>query len=267
MTYQELFCLLQKKGIPYADIRVVFDSYFAMPIDRLGIYGNQEVNKDYKTIVSKLEQGYPANYIAGYVDMLSLHLFLNKDTLIPRNETAQFIHEYLKEQVNFNCKKVLDLCTGSGFIALALKKYFPDAIVYASDICQNALNAAKKSAEYNQLDVTFLRSDFLENIEGSFDYIVCNPPYIEENSPDVDAPFEPPLALFSGKDGLDSYRKIFKALPKHFTKKGEAFFELESTNSQKTKELFLSMYPTGYDVSIWKDLYGRDRYLIIKSIS
>ena len=105
MKYNELFYLFQKENIPYPDIRVVFESYFHMPVDLLGIHGEEEVKEDYKSLLQKLKEGYPANYVAGYVDMLSLHIFLNEDTLIPRNETAQFIHEYIKDNIDLNHKK------------------------------------------------------------------------------------------------------------------------------------------------------------------
>lgn len=267
MKYNELFYLFQKENIPYPDIRVVFESYFHMPVDLLGIHGEEEVKEDYKSLLQKLKEGCPANYVAGYVDMLSLHIFLNEDTLIPRNETAQFIHEYIKDNIDLNHKKVLDLCTGSGFIAMAIKKYFPFAETYASDICKNALECAKKSSEFNHKEIHFFLSDFLKDTDEVFDCIISNPPYIEENSTDVMSPYEPALALFSGKDGLDSYRCIFKDLSKHLKKGGQAFFELESTNSQKTQELFHAINPVGYQTEIWKDLYGRDRYLLIQSIA
>lgn len=267
MTYNELFYLFQKENIPYPDIRILFDSYFHMPVDSLGIHGFEEVKEGPKEVLEKLKAGYPANYIAGYIDMLSLHIFLNEDTLIPRNETAQFIHDYVKDHLDLNHKKVLDLCTGSGFIALAVKKYFPDSDVYASDICQNALECAKKSADFNNLKVSFFTSDFLKDTSDVYDVIISNPPYIEEDSKDVFAPYEPALALFSGKDGLDSYRSIFRDLPSHLKKGGSAFFELESTNSIQTETLFHEIHKEGFKTSLWKDWYGRDRYLIVESIA
>ncbi len=264
MTYNDFFREAQKIGIPIADIRVVFNGYFHMPFDYIGIHGEEEA-KDALKALELLKQGYPSNYLAGYIDMLSLHLLLDESTLIPRNETADFIYNYLYP-LDLNNKKILDLCTGSGFIAMALKKRYPSAEIYASDISNQALSIAKRSSEINDTPIHFIHSDFLKNIDDTFDIIVSNPPYIEENSKDVFAPFEPRLALFSGIDGLDSYRSIFLDLPAHLNKSGKAYFEIESTNSLNTKKLFDSMNKERFKSDIWKDSYGRDRYLIVESI-
>ncbi len=264
MTYNEFFREAQKIGIPLADIRVVFNGYFHMPFDYIGIHGD-DIAPNAEKVLCLLGQGYPSNYLAGYIDILSLHILLDESTLIPRNETADFIYNYLY-QLDLSGKKILDLCTGSGFIAIALKKKFPNAEIYASDISEQALAIAEKSSVLNKTPIHFIRSDFLKDIHDSFDIIVSNPPYIEENSKDVSAPFEPKLALFSGVDGLDSYRSIFKELSPHLNKDGKAYFELESTNSENTKALFDSIHSDKYSSKIWKDYYGRDRYLIIESL-
>ncbi len=264
MTYNEFFREAQKIGIPLADIRVVFNGYFHMPFDYIGIHG-EETAENAENALFLLKQGYPSNYLAGYIDILSLHIFLDESTLIPRNETADFIYNYLYK-LNLNEKKILDLCTGSGFIAIALKKKFPKAEIFASDISKQALTMAEKSSKLNEAPIHFIHSDFLKDIHESFDIIVSNPPYIEENSNEVLAPFEPRLALFSGMDGLDSYRSIFKDLDSHLNKDGKAYFEMESTNSENTKSLFDSMHSEKYSSSIWKDSYDRDRYLIIESL-
>lgn len=261
MTYNEFFRKAKEANIPLADIRVVFNGYFNMPFDYIGIHGDDEA-KGADEVLEKLKSGYPSNYLAGYIDILSLHILLNESTLIPRNETADFIYNYLY-QMDLNGKKILDLCTGSGIIAIAVKKRFPNAIVYASDVSLDALSIAKKSSEINNTDITFMKSDFLKDIHDKFDIIISNPPYIEENSKDVDAPFEPHIALYSGKDGLDSYRSIFKDLPSHLNENGSAYFELESTNSTSTEKLFKEINKDRYHTEIWKDTYDRDRYLII----
>lgn len=263
MTYNQIFQILSQHNVPLADIKVIFDGYFHVDFDRLGILGDKRGPDDINDLLEKLDQGYPVAYLVGYTDILGLHLFLNEDTLIPRIETEDFVYSYLKYNYDFNHKKVLDLCTGSDFIALAIKNIYPDAEVYASDIVDNVLSIARKNADYNHLDVTFLKSDFLKDIHGTFDVIVSNPPYIEEDSKDVDAPFEPALALFSGKDGLDSYRSIFSDLDSHLNEEGLSFFELESTNSQATLEL-MNLKNPGYEARIIQDLYQRDRYLEAK---
>lgn len=252
---------MRRNNIPLADIKVIFDGVFHVDFDRLGIIGEKdEPEKEYQFILKKLKAGYPAYYLAGYIDILSLHIFLNEDTLIPRTETEDFIYTYLKNNLDLNGKKILDLCTGSGFIAMACKKIYPGSIVDASDICENALSAAKRSAEYNSLDIRFIKSDFLEDIHDTYDVILCNPPYIEEGNDDVDAPFEPDLALYSGKDGLDSYRHIFRELKEHLNPNGISFFEMESTNVKNTVSVLMELCPdASYEVI--EDCYQRQRYL------
>jgi release factor glutamine methyltransferase len=265
MTYNQIFHLLKENNIPLADIRDLFEGYFHVDFDRIGIIGEQEgpTKQEIDILLDKLKSGYPVAYLIGYTDILSLHIFLNQDTLIPRIETADFLYSYIKENYDFNHKKILDLCTGSGFIALALKKYYPESIIIGSDISSSALEMAKKNAEYNHLDVAFLKSDFLKDIHEKFDVIISNPPYIEENNPDVDAPYEPRLALFSGADGLDSYRSIFHDLDNHLNNEGIAFFEMESTNVDKTYELAKKTNPD-YECEVIQDLYGKRRFLVMK---
>lgn len=267
MKAEDLFRRLRMSRIPLADIRVVFNGYLDFPFDSISIHGDDEIDDEKaEHAIKRLEEGYPANYLAGYIDILGLHLHLNEDTLIPRNETADFIYTNIKDNKDFDNKKILDLCTGSGFIALAIKKYHPSSDITGSDISEGALKIAIKNASENNLDVRFIKSDYFKDIDQVFDIVVCNPPYIEEDSKDVDAPFEPKIALYSGKDGLDSYRAIFIELHNHLIKGGIAYFELESTNSKNTENLFLSMHKKGYKTTILKDSYGRDRYLKIESL-
>lgn len=264
MKPDKILALMSAQNIPLADIETVMEGYFHVPFSRVQISEAEIPDSLVNETLQKLKQGYPANYLSGYIDIQRLHIFLSEEVLIPRNETAQFIFDYVKHHMDLNGKKALDLCTGSGFIALAIKKLYPQADVYASDISEAALTLAKQSAAYNHLSIRFLKSDFLKQIEDTFDIIFCNPPYIEEDSIAVDAPFEPALALYSGKDGLDSYRSIFADLPKKLNHPGFACLELESTNSKNTEELFHTINPIGYHTSIWQDWYQRDRYLLIE---
>ena len=149
---------------------------------------------------------------------------------------------------------------------LITKKYFPSSFIDASDISDNALQIAKQSALLNNKEINFIKSDFLKDIDSTYDVIICNPPYIEENNKDVDAPFEPALALYSGKDGLDSYRNIFSKLDSHLNKDGIAFFEMESTNVENTVNLFKNINKNEYEIKVIKDLYDRERFLEVKKI-
>ncbi len=266
MTAAEVAEQLSEENIPLADIRTILSGVFSFPFDRLGIDGDKDIatKEEYKLVLAKLKGGVPPVYLAGYDIIRGLKIYLSEDVLIPRTETISFLYGDIQGNYDFSNKKVLDLCTGSGIIALSVKKLFPASIVTASDISDKALALAKKSAEENSLFIVFKKSNFLEDIQDRFDVILSNPPYIEERSKDVIAPYEPPLALYSGKDGMDSYRAIFSLLDSRLLKKGIAFFELEASNADKVKDLFLSFYPEGYDCSFILDMENKKRYLVAK---
>ncbi|MCI1734697.1 MAG: peptide chain release factor N(5)-glutamine methyltransferase [Bacilli bacterium] len=265
MTNQELVSFLYRNAIPLADIRLIMEGVFQVDFDRLGIIGSEGniPQEKAKQLLQQLQDGYPAAYLAGYDVIRGLKIYLTPDVLIPRTETIDFLYGYLFTNFDLSHKKVLDLCTGSGVIALAIKNTFPSADVTASDISKMALALAKKSALLNHLDVRFVASDFLASVPGAFDVIVSNPPYIEEGAKGVVAKREPPLALYSGKDGLDSYRAIFKALGSHLNEKGLAFFELEANKGEAVSKLFLADYPQGYSLKVLPDMESKERYLQI----
>ena len=141
------------------------------------------------------------------------------------------------------------MCTGSGAIAISLAKNFEndDVEIFASDISEETLNVARFNSNKNKVKVNFILSDLFENIDGKFDVIVSNPPYIETdviNELDLDVQNEPHLALDGGKDGLDFYRKIGKQAKKNLNKNGILFLEI------------------GYNQKSLQDFGGNDRVLI-----
>ena len=160
-------------------------------------------------------------------------------------------------------KTVLDLCTGSGAIAVAVKKE-SDAKVTASDISANALALAKENAKLNDADIDFINSDMFAEIDGKFDVILSNPPYIEKSEikslqKEV-KDFEPVLALDGGEDGLDYYRIIAKESKNHLNAKGVLIVEIGYNQAEKVKEMLTDF---SY-VEIIKDYEGMDR--IIKAV-
>jgi len=263
MTYLSLFRDLSEAKVPLSDIRTFFEGVLGKPLSVIGTEGDKEAlsEKDYLPLKEKLLEGYPAVYLAGKDQIRGLVYFLTPDVLVPRTETIDFVYGTLKEEKP-EPSSILDLCTGSGFISISLKSLFPEAKVTGSDISEAALRLARKSAAANHLDVSFVRSDFLASVEGSYDWIVSNPPYIETSNPDVDAPFEPALALYSGPNGLDSYRAIFPLLLSHLNPGGKAFFELEASNAQNVLTLFRSFVPAEKaKASFLLDMEGKKRYL------
>lgn len=265
MTYEDFFVKLCNANIPLADIRILFDGYLNFDFNKIAIDGKDHTisDDDTKDVISKLQSGYPVNYLVGYVDVRGLRLNLNPWILIPRTETIEFLYDHIKNNYDFNKKKVLDLCTGSGVIGLSIKSLFKDSFVTLSDYYEPVLEIARNNAIQNHLDVKVIQSDYLDNIDDKFDVIISNPPYIEEGSLDVNAPFEPKTALFGGKDGLDAYRKIFKRLDNSLNQNGLSFFEIESTNTQNVIAL-ASTILKNYQVSVIQDMEGKDRYLKIE---
>ena len=137
--------------------------------------------------------------------------------------------------------KVLDLCTGSGAIAISIKKYLPEVQVFASDISKNALKIAQKNANNNKVKINFIESNMFENISETFDVITSNPPYIkteEIRKLSKQVQNEPKLALDGGKDGLDFYKIIAKEGPKHLNKNGVILMEIGYDQGQAVTNLF-----------------------------
>ena len=252
MKPSEILRLYQGKGVPLADIRLVLP-LFGTDLDHAEIDGREVPEEEVQAILSRLLEGYPAAYLAGKIEILGIELFLSEDVLIPRTETEDFLRAEIFAKKDLSGKRVLDLCTGSGFIALSVKRRYPLAEVVGTDISEKALSLSRRSMEHNKLDVD------LEEVDGLFDLVLCNPPYIPQGKR-TQAPFEPELALFSGTDGMDSYRKIFPRLEAHLSPSGEAYFELEATRADAVLLLSQQLLP-GLESEVLLDMEGKKRYL------
>lgn len=187
---------------------------------------------EYFSLIDRLIVGEPLQYIIGNQEFMGLDFFVNKNVLIPQPDTEILVQSVIKyvnhnfgrensklfENIEKNKSehlKILDLCTGSGAIAISLAKNFQNdnISIYASDISEEALEVAKINCQKHKVKMKLIKSDLFQNIEEKFDIIVSNPPYIETDiikELDLDVQNEPHLALDGGKDGLDFYRKIIK---------------------------------------------------------
>ena len=163
---------------------------------------------------------------------MKLNFFVNENVLIPRQDTEILVEEVMNIAKKTNAKTILDLCTGSGAIAVSLAKYIPNTEITAVDISQEALKVAKKNAISNEVEnqITFISSDLFTNLENQkFDIIVSNPPYIKEGvmkELDKEVKMEPELALNGGKDGLYFYRKIVSNAYQYLKYKGYLCLEI-----------------------------------------
>lgn len=218
-----------------------------------------EVLTEYERVVEKRAEHVPLQYITGEQEFMGMTFKVNSNVLIPRQDTETLVEETLK--VIEPQMEVLDLCTGSGCILLSILKNAPTVKGTGSDISKQALLVAKENAKLHELDAEWVRSNLFDNVSGSFDVIVSNPPYISQAviptlMPEV-VQFEPLQALDGGLDGLDFYRKITEEAPNYLKENGYLFFEIGYDQGEAVKQLMLD---AGFkDVAIIKDLAGNDR--------
>jgi release factor glutamine methyltransferase len=226
--------------------------------------------ESWSSILEQLKKEIPIQYILGVTHFYGLEFEVNSAVLIPRPETEELVdwiiqNSKLKAQ---NSKlKILDIGTGSGCIGIALAKNLPNAQVFALDVSEKALATAKKNAEKNQVQLTFIHQSILETVDlaQEFDIIVSNPPYVRElekleiKNNVLDN--EPHLALFvEDNDALIFYRKIAQLAQKNLNPKGQLYFEINQYLGQETLNLLLEM---GFKNSVLRqDIYGNDRMII-----
>lgn len=219
--------------------------------------------------VDELAQGTPLQHITHLQEFMKMNFYVNKDVLIPRQDTEVLVEEVIKIAKRINAKKILDLCTGSGAIAVSLAKYIENSQITAIDISEKALEIAEKNAIEQKVDsqIAFLQSNMFEDIpKEKYDIVVSNPPYIKKEvikTLDKEVQEEPYIALDGGWDGLDFYRKIVSNA-NEFLKYG-GYLCLEIGYDQKIDVIELIEKEEKY-VNTYgkKDLYGNDRIIITK---
>lgn len=227
-------------------------------------YGNPET---FDENLKKLKEGIPVQYLVGNVDFYGALFDVDERVLIPRFETEELVEKTLIEiKKNFDEKiSIIDLGTGSGCIAITLKRMLPKSNVTAVDISQNALEVALQNALKNGVEVHFQRGDMLEEVKGRFDVIISNPPYIAktEEIMDVVKNHEPHLALYADNNGLSFYEQILKSCSKNLNEKFLIAFEIGSTQGAEIEKLAYQ-YLKNVKVKIEKDLQGHDRFIFIR---
>ncbi len=215
-------------------------------------------------ILSKLKTGMPVQYIFGHVWFHGLKLKVNGNVLIPRRETEE-LADWIIKDFKTPPKTIIDYCTGSGCIALALKKAFPHSRVIGVDVSKGALDLAMENARMNSLDVEWICTDILNSDPGiSADLIVSNPPYVlkKESSlmPDRVKKFEPSLALFvENNDPLVFYHRISSLSMKNSPEKALIYYEINEAMGKEISELHSHLGFTEYWIK--KDMQEKDRFL------
>jgi release factor glutamine methyltransferase len=224
---------------------------------------------DLNIVLSELKTGKPFQQILGETEFYGFQFFVDEHVLIPRPETEELLELAILKIQNSKLKlqglKIVDIGTGSGIIPIVLKKYFPDAQIFAIDFSEMALKIARKNAKFHQVEISFLHQDYLsENLTEMYDVIISNPPYIgiEEavEIEDVVKGFEPQMALFSPtSNALIFYEKIAKDCENHLSENGMVFLEINQKLGIETKNLFVDVLS---EVELVKDLSGNDRFVI-----
>ncbi len=217
--------------------------------------------------IERLKSHEPIQYILKNQEFMGFDFYVDKNVLIPQPDTENLVEEVINivEKNNFKQPKILDICTGSGAIAISLAKIIKGSIVYGSDISDEALKIAENNSISNQANVLFMKSDIFKNIfkEFRFNIIVSNPPYIETETIkklDKEVQKEPYIALDGGEDGLKFYREIAEK-SKYFLEEN-GFLALEIGYNQKEKVEEILKENKFRNIYFRKDLAGNNRVII-----
>ncbi|URZ87949.1 peptide chain release factor N(5)-glutamine methyltransferase [Floricoccus penangensis] len=269
MNYKEFFDEREKNAQNQEDLGYVYR--YIKKLDRLSYLNllNKEIEENdrqlLENISQRLAQNEPAQYIVGDTDFYNLNLKVDSRALIPRPETEELVDLILKENEVENLK-VLDVGTGTGAIGLSLKKARPSWQVILADISTDALDLASTNAEANNLSVDFVQSDVFSNVNGSFDIIVSNPPYIAYNEQDLMdesvIKYEPDLALYATESGLAIYNRLAANSEQFLSQNGKIYLEIGFNQGQAVKNLFQKSFPKK-EIRILPDLAGLDRMVVI----
>lgn len=254
---------------PKLKARLLLQYILDKPRQYIIVYDNKEIDKkqqwEYFVNIEKITKGIPLQHITHKQEFMKMDFFVNEDVLIPRQDTEILVEEVIKIAQKKNKPKILDLCTGSGAIAISLKKFVPNSDVYAVDISEKALEIARKNARKLEADVKFIKSNLFENLKKEkFDIIVSNPPYIKRE--DImklseEVKNEPKIALDGGIDGLDFYKKISEQAIEYLKLDSYLCFEIGYNQKNEVIQIIENkhIYKNVYSK---KDLYGNDRIVI-----
>lgn len=220
---------------------------------------------EYEKCIKKLISGTPLQYITHVQQFMGLDFYVDENVLIPQPDTEILVEESIKLINKKQTAEVLDLCTGSGAIAVSIGHYCRQAKIIATDISKGAINVARKNASTNNVNINFIESDLFNQIsDHKFDFIISNPPYIETdviNTLSEDVKNEPYIALNGGEDGLDFYKKILNEADNYLKQNGYLLLEIgynqaiAIANLEQNNLKLVTKQPI-------KDLAGNDRVMI-----
>ena len=270
--------LLKEKGLnnPARDSELLLS--FALNLNKLDLYTNPdriaapEKAALYTAYLQRRAAFEPISYITGQKEFMDSVFLVNRNVLIPRPETEHLVEQAAALSKTISSPKILDLGTGSGCIAVCLKKLLPEAEITSVDISEAALMTARKNAKANGVPrIRFLRSDLFDALgsDEAFDIIISNPPYVTNEEYDSLLPetklYEPENALRGGSDGLDFYRKILFEAPSRLLAGGHILFEVGHRQAGQVSDMIESTGKFGF-IKVFRDLAYIERVVIARKI-
>ena len=245
------------------DARLLLEYVCGTTYGDLFTKGESEVSAEceerFNDLLVKRSNHIPLQHLTGRQEFMGLEFLVNENVLVPRADTETLVEEVLKDL--HDGMRVLDMCTGSGCILLSLLKFSNDCEGVGVDISEKALEVAKSNSEALNINATFIQSDLFENVEGKFDILVSNPPYIrtceiEELMPEV-RDHDPFIALNGHETGVFFYEKIVAQAPKFLNRGGLLAFEIGCDQGKEVSDI---MSRGGFkNVEVINDLCGNSR--------
>lgn len=268
--------MLSEKGIEtaYLDAEVLLRYALGCSREELFIRYNDAIDEEkvkfYLEIIERRKKREPVAYIIGKKEFFSREFCVSHKVMIPRPETETVVEKAMEIIASNNLKRIIDIGTGSGIIAITISLNFPELEIYATDISEDALEVARRNAILHGVDsrIKFIRSDLFRQIdpEMKFDLVVSNPPYIPTSEisflPEEIRNYEPKIAFDGGHDGLEIIRRI--ARDAHSYLEDGGFLILEIGDGQASSVLEILKGCNYIDSMIFKDLSGKQRCLVIR---
>ena len=264
---------LEKISTPKLKARLLLQYVLKKPRQYLIVYDNQKLTdkeeQEYLKYIELVAQGEPIEHITHQKEFMKLSFYVDENVLIPRQDTEVLVEEVIKIAKNIRAKKILDLCTGSGAIAVSLAKYLENTQITALDISRKALDVAIANAKNNHVQekITFVESNLFQDLrQEKYDIIVSNPPYIrrkEIETLDKEVRKEPKIALDGGEDGLDFYREIINKGYEYLKYGGYICLEIGYDQKEEVMQIIKDkkQYTETY---CKKDLYDNDRVIVTR---
>ncbi len=264
---------LEKISTPKLKARLLLQYVLKKPRQYLIVYDNQKLTdkeeQEYLKYIELVAQGEPIEHITHQKEFMKLDFYVDENVLIPRQDTEVLVEEVIKIAQNIRAKKILDLCTGSGAIAVSLAKYLENTQITALDISRKALDVAIANAKNNHVQekITFVESNLFQDLrQEKYDIIVSNPPYIrrkEIETLDKEVRKEPKIALDGGEDGLDFYREIINKGYEYLKCGGYICLEIGYDQKEEVMQIIKDkkQYTETY---CKKDLYDNDRVIVTR---